>query len=92
MQKKTRIRNKEYSTLKPLEIHTNLFGPTKTKGLNGERYFMIVVDNYSKITCVTFLREKSKSLDNFNAFKSMVENELDTKIKCLRYDKRGEFT
>jgi hypothetical protein len=35
---KMRFKSKEYSTTKPLEIvHTDLVGPTKTKGLKGER-------------------------------------------------------
>jgi hypothetical protein len=37
-QTKTMFKSKEYSTTKPLEIvHTNLVGPTTTKGLKGER-------------------------------------------------------
>jgi hypothetical protein len=35
---KTRFKSKEYSTTRPLEIvHTDLFGPTTTKGLKGEK-------------------------------------------------------
>jgi hypothetical protein len=34
---KTRFKSKEYSTTRPLEIvHTDLVGPTTTKGLKGE--------------------------------------------------------
>jgi hypothetical protein len=37
-QTKTRFKSKGYSTTRPLEIvHTNLVGPTTTKGLKGER-------------------------------------------------------
>jgi hypothetical protein len=45
--KQTRIsfKSKEYSMTKPLEIvHTNLCGPMRIKGLNGEKYFMVLVD------------------------------------------------
>lgn len=38
-------------------IHTNLYGPTRTSRLNGERYFMLHIDDASKMTWVTFLRE-----------------------------------
>jgi hypothetical protein len=35
---KTRFKSKEYSTTRPLEIvHTDLVGPTTTKGLKGEK-------------------------------------------------------
>jgi hypothetical protein len=59
-QTKTRFKSKEYSTIKPLEIvHTDLVGPTTTKGLKGERYFMLLVDDYTRMTAVCFLKNKS---------------------------------
>lgn len=52
-QTRKRFKN-EYSTTRPLElIHTDLCGPTRTIGLNGERYFMFLIDDYSKATWVT---------------------------------------
>jgi hypothetical protein len=39
-----------------------------------------------------FLKNKSKDFENFNIYKEMVENEMDSRIKCLRYDNGGEFT
>jgi transposase InsO family protein len=39
-----------------------------------------------------FLKEKSEALNKFKAFKTLVENEKETKIKCLRSDNGGEFT
>jgi hypothetical protein len=56
---KTRFKSKEYSTTKPLEIvHTDLVGPTTTKGLKCERYFMLLVDDYTRMTAVFFLKNK----------------------------------
>jgi hypothetical protein len=50
---KTRFKSKEYSTTRPLEIvHTYLFGPTTTKGLKGEKYFMLLIDDYTRMTVV----------------------------------------
>jgi hypothetical protein len=50
---KTRFKSKEYSTTRPLEIvHTNLVGSTKTKGLKGEKYFMLLVDDYTRMTAI----------------------------------------
>jgi len=43
-QTKTRFKSKEYSTTRQLEIvHTDPVGPTTTKGLKGEKYFMLLV-------------------------------------------------
>jgi hypothetical protein len=59
-QTKTRFKSKEYSTTQPLEIlHTDLVGPTTTKVLKGERYFMLLVDDYTRMTAVCFLKNKS---------------------------------
>jgi transposase InsO family protein len=92
-QTKTRFKSKEYSTTKPLEIvHTDLVGPTTTKGLKGERYFMLLVDDYTRMTVVYFLKNKSEAFENFKIYKKMVENEMDSRIKCLRSDNGGEFT
>ena len=41
---------------------------------------------------VSFLREKSEAFNKFKAFKILVENEIEAKIKFLRSDNGGEFT
>jgi transposase InsO family protein len=52
---------------------------------------MLLFDDYTRMTVVFFLRNKSESFENFNVYKEMIENEMDSKIKCLRYDNGGEF-
>jgi transposase InsO family protein len=87
------LKSKEYSTTRPLEIvYTDLVGPTTTNGLKGEKIFILLVDNYTRMTTVCFLRNKSEAFENFMVYKETVENEMDSKIKCLRYDNGGEFT
>ena len=39
-----------------------------------------------------FSRKKSKAFNKFKAFNFLVENEIETKIKCLRSNNGGEFT
>jgi transposase InsO family protein len=53
---------------------------------------MLLVDDYTRMTAVCFLRKKSEAFENFKIYKEMVENEMDSKIKCLRSDNGGEFT
>jgi hypothetical protein len=51
--KKTRVsfKTKEHSTTKPLElIHTDLCGTTITKIIYGEHYFMLIIDDYTRMT------------------------------------------
>ena len=50
---------KEHMTSHPLEIvDTDLCGPTKTKIMQGDHYFMSLIDDYTRMTWVTFLKEK----------------------------------
>jgi hypothetical protein len=72
-------------------VHTDLVGPTTTKGLKGERYFMLLVDDYTRMTAVCFLKNKLEAFENFKIYKEMVENEMDSRIKFLRSDNGGEF-
>lgn len=41
---------------------------------------------------VTFLKHKSKYFEHFNIVRKIEERESDLKLKCLRWDQRGEFT
>ena len=53
---------------------------------------MLLVDDYTRITWVCFLKKKSKVFEYFTIFKEMVENEIELKIKTLRSDNGCEFT
>jgi hypothetical protein len=45
---------------RPLKIlHTDLVGPTTTKGLKVEKYFMLLLDDYTRMIVVFFLKNKS---------------------------------
>jgi hypothetical protein len=72
-------------------VHTDLVGPTNTKGLKGEKYFMLLVDDYTRMTVIFFLKNKSEAFEKFKIYKEMVENEMDSKIECLRSNNGGEF-
>jgi len=63
-----------------------------TKGLDGELYFMLLIDDYTRMTTVSFLEKKSKEFECFKIYKELVENQTDLKIKCLKSDNGKEFT
>lgn len=73
-------------------IHTKLCGPTRTRSFQGDRYFMLIIDDYSRMMWVTFLRKKFEAFEKFKIFKAMVETKIGLKIKCLKLDQGGEFT
>ena len=55
------------------------------------RYYFLLVDDYSQLIWVAFLKEKSDAFQYLKTFKNLVESESDEKIKSLRTDKGGEF-
>jgi hypothetical protein len=60
---KVMFKTKEYSTTRPLElVHTYLCGPIRNISIQGEHYFMLIIDDYTRMTRVYFLREKIKGI------------------------------
>lgn len=92
VKKRSSFPSKKFTITEKLEIvHTDLSGPTRTRGFYGERYFMILVDDFTRMMWIAFLKEKSKAFDKFKIIKNKVENESRMKIKCLRSDRDGEL-
>lgn len=92
--KKTRIdfKAKECSSSNPLEmIHENLCGPTRPPTLQGKKYFILFIYDYTRMMWVFFKIFKLEALECFRNLKETIENESDSKIKCLRKNKGGEF-
>ena len=50
-------------------VHTDWSGPTRTRGFYGERYFMIFVDDFTRMMWVAFLKEKPKVFEKFKIFR-----------------------
>ena len=70
----------------------DLCGPARTKTPSGESYFMLIIDDFSRMTWVAFLKNKSEAMEKFKIFKALAENQIGCKLKCIRSDRGGEFT
>jgi hypothetical protein len=44
---------------------------------------MLLIDDYTRMTAVSFLKKKYEEFRIFKIFKDMVENEIDWRIKFL---------
>ena len=83
----------KFTTIEKLEIvHIDLSSPTRIRVLYGERYFMIFVDDLTKMMWVAFLKENFEAFEKFKLFKNRVENESRVNIKCLTSYRGEEFT
>ena len=76
----------------PLELlHLDLWGPAPCLSTSGARYFLIIVDGFPRYTWVYFLPTKDQVLHTFIHFRTLVEKQLNTPIKCIQSDNCGEF-
>jgi transposase len=53
---------------------------------------MLIIDYYSRLTWVTFLKEKSEAFEKFKVFKALTENQIGKILKAVRSDRGGEFS
>ena len=72
-------------------IHTDICELFLKASWNGQQYFILFIDDYSRYGYLYLIKEKSQSLDMFKAFKVEVENQLNKRIKAARSDRGGEY-
>lgn len=70
-------------------MHCDLHGPMPVASPEGYRFFVVFVDDASRLWSVYFLKHKSDVPQAFWAFKAVIENATGRKIKVLHYDKEG---
>jgi len=69
----------------------DLFGPVAYISIGGNKYGLVIVDDYSRFTWVFFLHDKSVVQEIFKKFAKRAQNEFETKIKKVRSDNGTEF-
>eukprot|EP00253_Pinus_taeda_P002078 PITA_02078 len=72
-------------------IHVDICGPMKTSSITACKYFLLIVDDFSRNMWVYFLKNKSDAFSIFQKFKILVEKESSCDIMTLRTDNGGEF-
>ena len=72
-------------------IHCDLWGPFSVSTIDHCKYFLTIVDDYSRCTWVYLLKHKSQTQFVLEQFCAMVETQFSKKIKTLRSDNRTEF-
>ena len=82
----------EVLTSKPLELlHMDLFGPTRTQSLSGNRYGFVIIDDFTRYTWVLFLSHKSDACSEFRRFYNSALVGLSFKLNSILTDHGGEF-
>jgi hypothetical protein len=76
----------------PLKLlHMDLFGPIAYISIGGNKYGLIIVDDFSRFTWVFFLQDKSETQGIVKKFIGRAQNEYELKIKNIRSDNGLEF-
>ncbi|KAJ0821761.1 putative RNA-directed DNA polymerase [Helianthus annuus] len=76
----------------PLErLHMDLFGPMKHKTTFGDAYCLVVTDDYSRFSWVSFMAHKSETPGILKDLLTMLENLYTLKVKRIRSDNGTEF-
>ena len=73
-------------------IHTDVAGPQRTPSLKGSLYYIVFIDDFSRMCWIFFLKFKSEVAGIFWKFKKMVENQSGCKIQSIRSDNGKEYT
>ncbi|GJS91340.1 putative ribonuclease H-like domain-containing protein [Tanacetum coccineum] len=80
------------SISEPLQLlHMDLFGPTSIRSIDHKYYCLVITDDYSRFCWVFFLETKDETYPILKDFISLVENQLNKKVKAIRCDNGTEF-
>lgn len=78
----------------PLErLHLDICVATQGNiGYDGSKYFLQIVDDYSRYTEAIPIKSRTQVMHEFNKFKVLWENQLGERLKKVKTDNAAEFT
>ncbi|KAL2251634.1 UNVERIFIED_CONTAM: Retrovirus-related Pol polyprotein from transposon TNT 1-94 [Sesamum indicum] len=72
-------------------VHADVWGPANIGTHGGNKYFLSIIDNYSRKVFVFLMKQKSDVFEKFQSWKNLVENQTGFKLRALRTDNGLEF-
>jgi len=80
------------SSTKPFAlIHCDIWGPYRHPSISGARFFLTIVDDFSRFTWIFLMRHKSETQSILKIFFRYVFTQFEAHIKIFRSDNGGEF-
>ncbi|GJY93312.1 retrovirus-related pol polyprotein from transposon TNT 1-94 [Tanacetum coccineum] len=72
-------------------LHMDLCRPMRVASVNGKKYILVIVDDYSRFTWVKFLRSKDEAPDFIIKFLKMIQVRLKVTVRRIKTDNGTEF-
>nr|GEX63963.1 hypothetical protein [Tanacetum cinerariifolium] len=72
-------------------LHMDLCGPMRVASINGKKYILVIVDDYSRYTWTLFLRSKDEMPKVLKDFLTMIQRSLQAPVITVRTDRGTEF-
>jgi len=72
-------------------IHVDIWGPFPSISMNGNKYFLTIVDDYTRYTWVILLKNKSEARNCLINLIELVMTQFEKVVKCIRSDNGVEF-
>ncbi|GJT90874.1 retrovirus-related pol polyprotein from transposon TNT 1-94 [Tanacetum coccineum] len=72
-------------------LHMDLCGPMRVASVNGKKYILVIVDDYSRFTWVKYLRSKDEAPDFIIKFLKMIQVRLKVPVRRIRTNNGTEF-
>ena len=81
------------SSHSPFElVHIDTWGPYHTKTYSGHRFFLTIVDDFTRVTWTHLMITKDEALSLIKAFVKMAQNQFSQTVKTIRTDNALEFS
>nr|GFC03875.1 putative ribonuclease H-like domain-containing protein [Tanacetum cinerariifolium] len=72
-------------------LHMDLCGPMRVESINGKKYILVIMDDYSQFTWVKFLHSKDETPMFIIKFLKMIQVRLNVPVRRIRIDNGTEF-
>ncbi|KAL4558053.1 hypothetical protein LXL04_036249 [Taraxacum kok-saghyz] len=72
-------------------VHVDVWGPYRTATYKGFKYFLTIVDDYTRSCWIYLLKTKSEVYENFLKFSNLLKTQYNKTVKVFRSDNGTEF-
>nr|GEZ08007.1 hypothetical protein [Tanacetum cinerariifolium] len=72
-------------------LYMDLFGPTSVKSITNKYYCLVIIDEFTRFSWVFFLTHKNETFRILEEFITLVENQFNHRVKCIRCDNGTDF-